>query len=125
MISFSKKGDFNKTDHFFERASHIIRSSKLDHYAKEGVEALKAATPVDSGLTRDKWNYKIEYGHGTCTISFLNSNVHEGVLIAVILQHGHGTGTGGFVQGTDYINPAIKPVFDRIADEAWKEVTRS
>lgn len=122
MITFSQKGDFNNLDHFFERALHLLHLAKLDEYGKEGVEALKAATPVDSGNTRDCWYYKVSYGHGTCTISFLNSNINKGVPIAVILQHGHGTRNGGYVQGRDYINPAIQPIFDKIAENAWKEV---
>ena len=122
MITFSQKGDFRKVDQLFDRALHLSRYTKLDTYGKEGVEALRAATPVDSGATRDGWSYKISYERGSCSITFENSNVNEGVPIAIILQYGHGTRNGGFVQGRDYINPAIQPVFDRMADNAWKEV---
>ena len=124
MITFSQKGDFSKLDLFFDRMLHVMRKANLDKFGKEGVEALRAATPIDSGMTRDCWYYEVSYGDGSCTISFLNSNINDGVSIAVILQHGHGTRNGGYVQGRDYINPAIQPIFDKIADEAWKEVTR-
>lgn len=122
MITFSQKGDFHKVDNYFERLLHIVNRSKMDQYGRDGVEALRAATPVDSGMTRDHWNYHISYGEGSCTISFTNSNVNDGVLIAILLQYGHGTRNGGYVQGRDYINPAIQPIFDRIANDAWKEV---
>ena len=122
MITFSQKGDFHRLDGFFERALHIFQYAKLDRYGKEGVEALKAATPVDSGTTRECWSYEITYGNGSCSIAFNNSNINQGVPIAVILQYGHGTRNGGYVQGRDYINPAIQPIFDKIADNAWKEV---
>ena len=123
MITFSHKGDFHKLDRYFERVLHVLHLAKLDTYGKEGVEALRAATPVDSGKTRDCWRDEVSYGSGTATISFLNDNINKGVPIAVILQYGHGTRNGGYVQGRDYINPAIQPVFDRIAENAWKEVT--
>lgn len=97
----------------------------LDRFGQEGVAALSSATPVDSGKTAASWSYEIERGDGKTVISWSNSNVNDGVNIAVILQYGHGTGTGGFVQGRDYINPAIQSVFDRIAEEAWREVTKS
>ena len=124
MITFSQKGDFHKVDNFFERLLQISRMSKLDRYGKEGVEALRDATPVDSGMTRDCWSYEVSHKNGVSTISFLNSNINDGVPIAIILQHGHGTRNGGYVQGRDYINPAIQPIFDRIAEDAWKEVTQ-
>lgn len=123
MITFSQKGDFHKLDRYFEKCLHVVHRSKLDQYGKEGVEALRAATPVDSGVTRDCWSYEVSYGQGSCTISFLNSNINDGVPIAVILQYGHGTRNGGFVQGRDYINPAIQPIFDRMAKDLWREVT--
>lgn len=96
----------------------------LDKYGREGVAALASATPVDTGLTAKSWYYKIENKKGSVTISFLNSNIQNGVPIAIILQYGHGTGTGGWVEGRDYINPAIQPIFDRIVAEAWREVTK-
>ena len=97
--------------------------SNLNHYAQMGVDALKSATPVDTGKTADSWYYEIHKSISGITIRWCNSNINEGVPIAVILQYGHGTGTGGYVEGTDYINPAIKPIFDEIADAVWKEVT--
>ena len=115
---------FRKLDNYFERLLHVTRFSKLDNYGRKGVEALRSATPFDSGLTRDKWNYKIDYNKDSFTISFLNSNINDGVLIAIILQYGHGTRNGGYVQGIDYINPAIQPIFDQIVNEAWEEVTK-
>jgi hypothetical protein len=96
----------------------------LDRYGREGVVALASATPIDSGHTANSWYYEITRVPGSVIINFSNSNVQNGVPIAIILQYGHGTGTGGWVQGRDYINPAIQPVFDRIANEAWREVTK-
>ena len=125
MISFKHTGDFSKTTKFLERAKRGDYLKVLDKYGKEGVKALSSATPVDSGTTANSWSYKIEKGNRSAKISFLNSNVNKGVPIAIILQYGHGTRNGGYVQGRDYINPAIQPIFDRIANEAWKEVTKS
>lgn len=125
MITFSQKGDLGKLNRYFERVLHAVRRAELDKYGKEGVEALRAATPVDSGMTRDRWNYEVSYENNGARITFLNSNVNNGVPIAIILQHGHGTRNGGYVQGRDYINPAIQPVFDRIAENAWKEVCKA
>ena len=124
MITFRQRGDFSKTTRFLERAKRAIRLSDLDKYGREGVAALASATPVDSGLTSRSWYYEIKNQNGSISITFLNSNVNEGVPIAVILQYGHGTRNGGWVQGRDYINPAIQPIFDRIANEAWREVTK-
>lgn len=124
MISFRQKGDFSKLNRYFERLKEVARLSILDKYGREGVAALESATPVESGKTASSWYYEIGHGSGSATISFGNSNVNKGVNIAIILQYGHGTGTGGWVEGRDYINPAIQPVFDRIVDEAWEEVTK-
>jgi hypothetical protein len=98
-------------------------SSILHKYGDMGVSALATATPKESGHTANSWYYEIEASKSSATITFLNSHVNKGVNIAIILQYGHGTGTGGWVQGRDYINPAVQPVFDKIADAAWKEVT--
>ena len=125
MISFRQKGDFSKLTKFLERAKESVKLGDLDKYGRAGVEALASATPVDSGLTANSWYYEIENKNGSATITFLNRNIQNGVPIAIILQYGHGTGTGGWVQGRDYINPAIQPIFDKIADDAWKEVTKS
>lgn len=124
MISFRQKGDFSKLTHFLEKAKEAVKIGDLDRYGREGVAALASATPTDSGLTASSWYYKIKHENGSVSISFHNSNINEGVPIAIILQYGHGTGTGGWVEGRDYINPAIRPLFDKIADNAWKEVTK-
>lgn len=123
MITFRQKGDFSKLNKFLEKAKEIAKLGNLDKYGREGVAALASATPVDSGKTAKSWYYKIKRQNGSVVIEFCNSNINEGVPIAIILQYGHGTGTGGWVEGRDYINPAILPVFDRIASDAWKEVT--
>ena len=124
MISFRHKGDFSKLTRFLEKAKEAVKLGDLDRYGREGVAALRSATPVDSGLTANSWYYEIEHKKDSVSISFHNSNIQNGVPIAVILQYGHGTGTGGWVQGRDYINPAIQPIFDEIANNAWKEVTK-
>ena len=123
MISFRQKGDFSKLTNYFEKVKEAARLSILDKYGREGVAALASATPVESGKTADSWYYEVKRQNGSATISFYNSNVNDGVPIAIILQYGHGTGTGGWVEGRDYINPAIQPIFDKIVDNAWKEVT--
>lgn len=125
MISFRQKGDFSKLTRFLERVKGAVRLGNLDRYGQEGVDALVSATPVDTGLTAQSWRYEITNENGSVTISFLNSNIQNGVPIAVILQYGHGTNNGGWVQGRDYINPAIRPIFDKIASDAWREVTKS
>ena len=124
MISFRQKGDFSKLTRFLERAKEAVHIGDLDKFGKEGVAALASATPVDSGETANSWYYEIENRKGSVTISFHNSNVQNVVPIAVILQYGHGTRNGGWGQGRDYINPAIQPIFDEIANNAWKEVTK-
>lgn len=122
MITFRHEGDFSKTDKFLERLKRPFNLGLLDKYGREGVAALKSATPVDTGLTADSWYYEIVRNNGSVVINFNNSNIQNGVPIAVVLQYGHGTGTGGWVQGRDYINPAVRPIFDKLANEAWKEV---
>lgn len=124
MIRFRHKGDFSKLTRFLERAKETVRLGDLDRYGREGVAALASATPVESGLTASSWYYEIERSNGSVKINYKNSHINKGVPIAVILQYGHGTGTGGWVEGRDYINPAIQPIFDRIANEAWREVTK-
>ena len=123
MISFRHKGDFSKLSKYLERVKETAHLGILDKYGRAGVSALASATPVDSGLTANSWYYTIERTKRSSKIIFHNSNIQNGVPIAIILQYGHGTGTGGWVEGRDYINPAIQPVFDDIADEAWREVT--
>lgn len=124
MITFRQKGNFSKLTGFLEKAKETIHVGSLDKYGRAGVAALSSATPVDSGLTSQSWYYKITNKNGRAEISFNNSNIQNGVPIAIILQYGHGTGSGGWVEGRDYINPAIQPIFDKIANDAWKEVIR-
>lgn len=124
MITFRQKGDFSKLTGFLERAKEVVNVGMLDKYGKAGVQALSAATPIDSGDTASSWYYRIENKKGTARIIFCNSNIHDGVPIAIILQYGHGTRNGGWVEGRDYINPAIQPIFDAIVNDAWKEVTK-
>jgi hypothetical protein len=124
MIKFRQKGDFSKLTRFLEKAKEAVHLGDLDKYGREGVAALASATPVDSGLTADSWRYEITNKQGSAKITFYNSNIQNGVPIAIILQYGHGTRNGGWVQGRDYINPAIQPIFDKIVNEAWREVTK-
>ena len=124
MITFRQKGDFSKLTRFLEGAKEVVRVGDVDKYGREGGAALASATPVDTGLTANSWRYEIEQKKGSISISFHNTNIQNGVPIAVILQYGHATRNGGWVQGRDYINPAIQPIFDKIANEAWREVTK-
>lgn len=124
MITFRQKGDFSKLTRFLERAKNAVHLGDLDKYGREGVAALASATPMDTGKTASSWYYEIENRDGVARIKFCNSNIQNGVPIAIILQYGHGTGTGGWVEGRDYINPAIQPIFDKIANNAWREVTK-
>lgn len=123
MIFFRNKGDFSKTEKFLKKSLGRDYRFVLEKYAQQGVEALSLATPVESGETAASWYYEIIQNENNLSIVWNNSNVNKGVNIAVILQYGHGTRTGGYVQGRDYINPALRPVFDRLAEAAWKEVT--
>lgn len=124
MIKFSMKGSFDKTFTFLKRNRRLdIRD--FEKFGQMGVEALRAATPKDTGLTADSWYYEITNVDGKLAIQWLNSNVvNNWCNVAVILQYGHVTGTGGYVEGIDYINPALRPVFDKIAKHAWEEVTK-
>ena len=121
-ISFSSKGDFSKTIKFLNKVKNVKINNILSKYGKIGVNALSQATPKDSGVTSRSWNYKIEVNNDNASIVWYNTNVVKGVNIAVILQYGHGTRNGGWVEGRVYINPARKPIFDKIADQVWKEV---
>lgn len=125
MIEFSHKGDFTSTFLFLKRVKKL-KLENLDQFGQAGVEALRQATPKDSGETANSWYYEIvrDNTDGRVTIQWLNSHVEKNVNIAVILQYGHGTRNGGWVEGRDYINPAIQPIFDKIAEGAWKEVTK-
>lgn len=124
MIGFRQKGDFSKTSRYLEKLKNARIERILAKYGQEGVAALSSATPVKSGRTAGSWYFKTESGGGSSKLIFCNSHINKGVPIAIILQYGHGTGTGGYVQGRDYINPAIQPVFEKIANQAWEEVTR-
>ena len=123
MISFVQKGNFKRVNRFLIFASKLNIKTKLDKYGIIGVEALASATPKDSGKTADSWSYEIEGNGQSASIVWTNNNINNGVNIAVILHYGHGTGTGGYVEGRGYISPAIQPIFDKIAADAWKEVT--
>lgn len=122
MISVKSTGSFKKIESFLKKMNDEQIFSVLDSLGQRGVNALASATPVDSGLTSQSWTYEVTHNRGKHGIVWKNTNVHNGVNIALILQYGHGTGTGGWVNGYDYINPAIRPVFDEIADEVWKQV---
>ena len=124
MITFRQKGNFSKLNNYLEKLKNVVKLGDLDRYGREGVAALSSATPKDTGLTANSWFYEINHEPGSVSITFNNSNINKGVPIAIILQYGHGTNHGGWVEGRDYINPAIRPVFDKIANEAWEEVTK-
>lgn len=124
-ISFTTTGSFQKTENFLQRILRGEIYKNVTRLAQEGTRALSQATPVDSGETAASWSEEVEMSRGGCRITWSNSHNNGGVNIAIILQYGHGTGTGGYVAGRDYINPAIRPIFDKIADEVWKEVTRA
>ena len=123
MIVFKQKGDFSKVTKYLERAKKGINIRSLDKYAQEGVDALTINTPRLTGLTARSWYYEIEDKNGVVRISFCNSNIQNGVPIAIILDYGHATRNGGWVEGRNYIDPAIQPIFDKIAKNAWKEVS--
>lgn len=122
VVTFKHRGNFNNTEKFLNFVKSARYLNALDKYGRIGVDALASATPKDTGKTADSWDYEIVRTDTSTTISWLNTNENKGVPIAIILQYGHGTGTGGYVQGRDYINPAIQPVFDKIAEKAWSEV---
>lgn len=123
MISFRNKGDFSKTEKFLKKSLGKNYRSILEKYARMGVAALASATPVDSGETAASWDYEIIQNDGKMSIIWKNYHIEKGVNIAVILQYGHATRNGGYVEGVDYINPALRPIFDDLANAAWKEVT--
>lgn len=124
-VTIKYTGDYTKTKNWLEKMKGNWIMRHLDKYGKAGVEALSSATPVNTGATAASWSYTIESGHGFSRIVWTNNNTNGPVNIALIIQQGHGTRNGGYVQGRDYINPAIRPIFDKLADEAWKEVTES
>lgn len=122
MITFKQKGNFKKTDLFFQALMSDVNADLLHKYGKLGVEALSRATPIDTGKTAQSWSYKIEKNKNKVCLVFINTNVNKNVNIAIILQYGHATRNGGYVQGIDYINPTIQPIFNELADAMWKEV---
>ena len=122
MIKFVQKGNFNHTEKFLKKVSSKQFFRNLERYAQKGVDALASATPIDSGKTASSWSYEIRTGRNSVEIYWTNSNINKGVNIAVIIQYGHGTRNGGYVQGRDYINPVMRPIFDEIANNVWREV---
>ena len=123
VISFQVHGDFNKLDGFFEKMKEGVNAGVLDKYGKIGVDALRLYTPKDTGLTSESWKYRIVRNSQGTAIEWYNTNVQDNVHVAVVLQYGHATKSGTFIEGIDYINPAMRPVFEEIATRAWKEVT--
>jgi hypothetical protein len=123
MISFSSSGDFSNLERFLARIQRGDLYSRLSSYGDEGVAALAKATPKDTGKTAQSWSYEIKIDKDTASIIWGNDEIIDGRPIAILLQYGHGTGTGGYVSGRDYINPTLRPIFDRIANDVWKEVT--
>ena len=123
IITYTHNGDLSKTETFLRKLMKQDLTSILNKYGKLGVDALAAATPVDTGKTAASWDYTITVGKGSATIAWTNSNVNNGVPIALLIQYGHGTGTGGYVQGRDYIKPAIQPILDELTKALWKEVS--
>lgn len=124
MIGFNQKGDFSKTERYLQKIKNLNIRNIIEKYGEKGVAALSSATPVDTGKTSSSWYYDISQTNTGITINFNNSNINKGVPIAIILQYGHGTRNGGWVEGRDYINPAIQPIFDEIALKAWEEVDK-
>jgi len=124
MITFVQKGNFKNTEAFLERNKNMQIQQVLSFYAQKGVEALREATPKDTGQTAESWDYEIVKDASGYKIYWTNTANNKGVQIAILIQYGHGTGTGGYVQGRDFINPAIRPIFDEMAEIVWKEVTR-
>lgn len=122
-LELTSSGSFSNLEKFLRGVSRDTILAQLQRYGQDGVHALESATPIESGETRNLWTFKVAKSGGSYSITWSNSHVENGVPIAIILQYGHGTGTGGYVKGRDYINPAMRPVFDNIADKVWKAVT--
>lgn len=123
MIRITSKGEWKKTNKFLERCLNLIKLGKLDEYGRLGVEALSNATPRDSGETASSWYYRIVRDKRGVSIEWLNSSQNEGIPIVILLQYGHGFHNGGYYEGLDFINPALRPVFEEIAENAWRELT--
>lgn len=122
MIKVSSNTDFSKTRKYLDKIYHILHTTDFDTYGREGLEALKAATPIDSGKTRDSWDYRVVTKNNKVTINWINHNVNEGCNIAIILQYGHATGWGSYVEGIDYINPAMRGTFRDLSQKILQEV---
>lgn len=123
FITFTQKGDFNKTEKFLKKAKNAEFYKHMQQYGELGVQALSEATPIRTGKTASSWAYDIELTRNSAQITWSNTNTNQGENIAILIQYGHGTGTGGYVHGQDYVNPAMRAVFDKIIEEIWKEVT--
>jgi len=123
MITIKQSGSFKRTESFLNTMARKDHFKILDKYGPEGVAALASATPKDTGLTAGSWSYEVKVSRNSATIFWNNSNLVEGTPVAILIQYGHATKNGVFIQGKDYINPALKPIFDKIAEEIWKEVT--
>lgn len=124
MITIRSKGDFSKTKRYLDKLRRAIQLGIFDKYGREGVAALASATPVETGETANSWHYEVTRSSTGVSLIFTNTHINKGVNIAIILQYGHGTGTGGWVEGRDYINPSIRPVFDKLSENLWREVTK-
>lgn len=124
-LTYKVHGDFHKAFSFLEKVKEKVRLGDLDSYGQAGVEALKQNIPKRTGLTADSWYYEIERENGIAKIVFKNSNIQNGTMVAIVLQYGHGTRNGGWVEGVDYINPSLQPIFQKIADDAWEEVRKT
>ena len=122
MIEIESKGSFKNLEAFLDKMSKPTIREILSQYGRKGVYALSTATPSESGISAESWDYKVDVRKGSYSITWTNSNVVDGVPVVILLQYGHATGTGGYVEGYDFINPAIKPVFNTISEEAWKAV---
>ena len=125
IIEVRQRGNFNKTENWLSKLSKAQFLKHLDNYGQIGVQALRESTPIDTGETANSWGYEIEMNGDSATIIWTNSNIEDGWFnVAVMLQYGHGTRTGGYVHGIDYINPAMRPVFEQIVRDMWMEVLR-
>lgn len=124
-VSFKQKGDFNNTYKFLNNAVDVLKHVDLDQYGRMGVDALSSATPKDTGLASKSWYYNIFRSKESVSINFYNSDIENGAPVAILIQYGHATKNGGWVSGIDYINPALRPIFNEIAEKVWKEVISS
>jgi hypothetical protein len=124
LITITQKGSFDNTERYLRKLSNLQLSAILNKYGRLGVDVLANATPADSGMTASSWSYTIVARPGYYSVRWHNSNAEYGVPVAILIQYGHGTKNGGYVEGRDFIMPAIRPIFDQLADEAWKEVTK-